>query len=197
MPSAGVSWVLPPKGISTVPRPMVLSKRSDKPFSLHTFKRPKLASQADSKSAAAVTSAGTCSKTFSAFSSATVTLVCWATPLVSRKARDKSTILSPRQNITKRGSAVTSATTVASRFSSSAYLIKASRLAASITTAMRSWDSEIASSVPSKPSYFLGTLSKSITRPSVSSPIATETPPAPKSLQRLIIAVTAGLRNKR
>ena len=51
--------------------------------------------------------------------------------------------------------------------------------------------------MPSRPSYFLGTLSRSITRPSVSSPIATDTPPAPKSLQRLIIAVTAGLRNRR
>ena len=44
----------------------------------------------------------------------------------------------------------------------------------------------MASSVPSRPSYFLGTLSKSISRPGASSPIATHTPPAPKSLHRLI-----------
>ena len=141
--------------------------------------------------------AGTFSKTLAAASSLTTTLVCCATPLVSKKARARSTILSPRQYITRRASPVTSATTVASRFSSSAYLIKASRSLAAITTAMRSCDSEIASSVPSKPSYFLGTLSKSITRPSVSSPMATDTPPAPKSLQRLIMAVTDGLRNRR
>ena len=124
-------------------------------------------------------------------------LVCCATPLVSRNARAKSTIFSPRQYITRRGLSETSATTVASRFSLSACLIKSSRSLASITTAIRSCDSEIASSVPSSPSYFLGTLSRFTTRPSVSSPIATETPPAPKSLQRLIISVTAGLRNKR
>ncbi len=55
---------------------------------------------------------------------------------------------------------------------------------------MRSWLSEMASSVPSSPSYFLGTLSRSITRPSASSPMATHTPPAPKSLQRLIMLRT-------
>ena len=44
----------------------------------------------------------------------------------------------------------------------------------------------MASSVPSSPSYFFGTLFRFISRPSASSPIATDTPPAPKSLQRLI-----------
>jgi len=55
----------------------------------------------------------------------------------------------------------------------------------------------MASSVPSRPSYFFGTASRSIARPSVSSPMATDTPPAPKSLQRFIILLTAGWRNRR
>ena len=38
-------------------------------------------------------------------------------------------------------------------------------------TDMRSWLSEIASSVPSRPSYFLGTISKSMDKPSHSSPM--------------------------
>ena len=42
------------------------------------------------------------------------------------------------------------------------------------------WDSEIAISVPSRPAYFLGTLSRSTASPGASSPIATETPPAPE-----------------
>ena len=53
----------------------------------------------------------------------------------------------------------------------------------------------MAISVPSRPSYFFGTAFRSISRPSVNSPMATDTPPAPKSLQRLIIRVTTGLRN--
>ena len=66
-----------------------------------------------------------------------------------------------------------------------------------MTQAIRSWDSEIASSVPSRPSYFLGTKSRLMVTPSVNSPIATETPPAPKSLQRLMSVVTSARRNRR
>ena len=51
----------------------------------------------------------------------------------------------------------------------------------------------MASSVPSRPSYFLGTLSSETLSPAASSPIATETPPAPKSLHFLISFVTSGL----
>ena len=40
-------------------------------------------------------------------------------------------------------------------------------------TAMRSCDSEMASSVPSRPSYFFGTAFRSMSRPSASSPMAT------------------------
>ena len=130
-------------------------------------------------------------------SSFTQTSVFCATPFVLRKALDKSTILSPRQYMTRRGLEETSATTVASRFSLSAKPLNDSQSLASITKAIRSWDSDIASSVPSRPSYFLGTLSRLITKPSVSSPQATETPPAPKSLQRFINLATSGLRKRR
>ena len=64
-------------------------------------------------------------------------------------------------------------------------------------TAMRSWLSEMASSVPSRPSYFFGTLLRSMNRPSASSPMATDTPPAPKSLQRLISLQASPRRNRR
>ena len=53
----------------------------------------------------------------------------------------------------------------------------------------------MASSVPFNPLYFTGTLFRSISSPSASSPIATETPPAPKSLQRLISLVASGFLN--
>ena len=49
----------------------------------------------------------------------------------------------------------------------------------------------------SRPSYFIGTLSKSISRESASSPIATQTPPAPKSLHLFIIFVASSFKNKR
>ncbi|MPN57019.1 hypothetical protein SDC9_204713 [bioreactor metagenome] len=62
---------------------------------------------------------------------------------------------------------------------------------------MRSWLSLMASSVPPRPSYFLGTASRSMVSPSASSPMATATPPAPKSLQRLMSRVTAPSRNSR
>ncbi len=74
---------------------------------------------------------------------------------------------------------------------------KARRVLSSTSTAIRSCDSLMASSVPVSPSYFLGTASSSIMSPSASSPIATDTPPAPKSLQRLMSRAASGLRNSR
>ena len=68
---------------------------------------------------------------------------------------------------------------------------------AATSTAIRSCDSEIASSVPSRPSYFFDTLLRSTYRPSASSPTATDTPPAPKSLQRLIRRHASPRRNRR
>ena len=117
--------------------------------------------------------------------------------MVSKKARDRLTISSPRHSMRSRGSSVTTATTVASRFSSRALRWNSSTSWGASTTAMRSWLSEMASSVPSRPSYFLGTWFKSIFRPGASSPMATHTPPAPKSLQRLISRATSPSRNSR
>ena len=114
---------------------------------------------------------------------------------MSRNARLKSTMVFPRQVRTSLGLSVTVATVTASRFSSLAYPKNVSTSFGSTTTAILSWDSEIASSVPSRPAYFFGTLSRSIRSPSASSPIATETPPAPKSLHFLISLETSGRRN--
>ena len=97
----------------------------------------------------------------------------------------------PRHLITSRSESVTSAIFTARRFSLAAAAIKFSVSFARTTTAMRSCDSEIASSVPSSPSYFFGTASRFISRPGASSPTATETPPAPKSLHLRIIRLTS------
>ena len=123
--------------------------------------------------------------------------VCFSAPFELRNSLVRSTIVLPHQFILSLGSAVTLATIVASRFSFAASAINFSRSLFAITTAILSCDSEIASSVPSRPSYFFVTASRLIESPSASSPIATETPPAPKSLQRFIIEVTSGFLNKR
>ena len=119
------------------------------------------------------------------------------TPFVSRKRRSKSTMVSPFQCITRFGFSVTVATTTASIFSLLHSATKASTSSGRTTTAIRSWDSEMAISVPFKPWYFNGTLSRSISRPSANSPIATQTPPAPKSFDFLIRRVTSPLRKRR
>ena len=133
----------------------------------------------------------------SRFGTSTKTSASWCAPLVSRKARLMSTMVLPRQCITSRGDSVTTATSTASKFSWAAYSKNSFTSFGSTTTAMRSWDSEMAISVPSNPAYFLGTLSRSIRRPAASSPMATDTPPAPKSLHFLIRRLTSGLRNMR
>jgi hypothetical protein len=88
--------------------------------------------------------------------------------------------------MTSRASSVTVAMIAALRFSLFAAAMNASASFARTTTAMRSCDSEIASSVPLRPSYFFGNASRLMSRPGASSPTATATPPAPKSLQRRI-----------
>ena len=108
-----------------------------------------------------------------------------------------STMVLPFQVMVRQPWSVTVATTVASRFSWSASSMNRGASWASTTTAIRSWDSLMASSVPSRPSYFLGTWLRSMARPSASSPMATETPPAPKSLQRLMRREASGLRKRR
>ena len=115
-----------------------------------------------------------------------------AAPFELRNSLERSTIVTPFQFIFNLGSSTTFATIVASRFSLAASSRNFSASSEAITTAILSCDSDIAISVPSSPSYFLGTALRSIIKPSVSSPIATETPPAPKSLQRFIILVTSG-----
>ncbi len=96
-------------------------------------------------------------------------VTCFSTPFVSRKAREISTMVLPFQVMVRRPLSVTRATTVLSRFSRSASSWKRAASCSATTTAMRSWDSLMASSVPSRPSYFFGTRSRSIIRPSASS----------------------------
>ena len=115
----------------------------------------------------------------------------WCAPAASRKVLARFTIVFPRHFKISRSVSVTSATFTALRFSDSANLMNRSASFARTTHAILSWLSEIASSVPLRPSYFFGTLSRSTSRPGASSPIATETPPAPKSLQRRIIRLTS------
>ena len=55
----------------------------------------------------------------------------------------------------------------------------------------------MASSVPSSPSYFLGISSSLMSSDGAISPMATETPPAPKSLHTLIFGASSGLRKSR
>ena len=185
---AGVSWYLPPKGISTVFAPMVESNRSARPRFEHTFR-----SCARLNSFSSFVLPGT-SRVIGC-AAQTCTRVCFSAPLEFKNSREMSTIFLPFHSIVNRGSATTSATTVASRFSSAASVRKRSASAFPSTTAMRSCDSEMASSVPSRPSYFFGTLLRSMCSPSANSPMATETPPAPKSLQRLMSFAASGLRN--
>ena len=126
----------------------------------------------------------------------TSTLVTCLAPFVSKKLLFKLTISLPLQYILNLSVSVTSATTTASKFSTLDNSINLSTFSLLTTTAILSCDSDIAISVPSIPSYFLGTLSKLISKPLVNSPIATETPPAPKSLHLFIIfAISAFLNN--
>ena len=121
----------------------------------------------------------------------TWTLVVCLTPFVSMKFLLILTIALPFQNILIYPVSVTVATWVASKFSCLAKSMNLSLLEAFITTAIRSCDSDIAISVPSSPSYFLGTKSRFISKLSATSPIATHTPPAPKSLHLFIICATS------
>ena len=126
-------------------------------------------------------------------SSALVTFicVCFSAPFEFKNSLERLTVVLPFQCILSLFSSVTLATTVDSRFSFRASCINLSASFALTTTAILSWDSEIASSVPSRPSYFFGTFERSMSSPSASSPMATEIPPAPKSLQRRISVVAS------
>ena len=124
-------------------------------------------------------------------------VMCFSAPFVSRNARERSTIVFPFQRMMSRGFSVTTATGVASRFSRAASAQNRAASAAATTTAMRSCDSLMASSVPSSPSYLRGTALRSMSSPSASSPMATLTPPAPKSLHRLMRRDASASRNSR
>ena len=95
---AGVRWVLPPKGMVMLPAPMVLSKRSTSPRR-EAYRRPEASSRREAGCRAPPPAKG-----------GTVTAACFTAPLVSRKARLKSAMLSPRHFITIRGRSVTTAT---------------------------------------------------------------------------------------
>ena len=192
MTCAGVSWYLPPNGMNTEFAPIEPSNRSTRPRSRQI---PRVEAWFNSFSfsvwpsgAHAMDGTGR---------AATSAVTCLAQPLVFRKPREISTMVFPFQVMHRRFLSVTVATATASMFSLAAAAMNASASFARTTTAIRSCDSEIASSVPSSPSYFLGTASRLMSRPSASSPIATDTPPAPKSLQRRIMRVTSPFRNRR
>ena len=110
---AGVSWVRPPNGMSTVAAPIVESKRSERPLleaTLRSVTRERIFSPSVSPAQVRSYSEG--------FS--TRTDVALGAPLDARNSRLTSTMVLPRQLMRRRGSSVTVATTVASRFSSRA-----------------------------------------------------------------------------
>ena len=106
-------------------------------------------------------------------------------------------MVSPRQRMVSVASSVMRAMGVAVKFSAAASAIIVSLSSRLMTIAMRSCDSEMASSVPDRPRYLTGTASRLMSRPSASSPMATATPPAPKSLQRLTRRLNSAFRNRR
>ncbi len=180
--------------------PIEPSKRSPSPRCEATERSERVASQRDSRLAGAMPGPEAEPSIFHFHAEAGWAIradALRAAPAVSRKLRSMSTIFLPRQRMTSRASAVTVAITAALRFSALAAAMNAGASFARTTTAMRSCDSDMASSVPLSPSYFLGTASRSMSRPGESSPTATATPPAPKSLQRRIRRVTDGSRKSR
>ena len=144
--------------MNTEAAPIDPSNISTRPFCEHTFRSFNMPSHF---SLTSFTSSLTRILSF-LFGISTATVVSWCAPLVSRNARERFTISFPLHESTSLGSSVTTATFVASRFSSDAYFMNSSTSFGSTTTAIRSCDSEIAISVPSRPAYFLGTLSRSI-----------------------------------
>ena len=95
----GVRWVFPPKGMVTLPAPMVLSKRSTNPRR-EAQGRPAANSRREWNLGAPIAV-----RSFSR----TDTEACFTAPLVSRKALLRSAIVSPRHFITMRGASVTTA----------------------------------------------------------------------------------------
>ena len=100
---------------------------------------------------------------------------CLEQPLVLRKSRgnihDLNTVPGHAQAVLVGNGGYDNSLDI---LSLAAAAMNASTSFARTTTAMRSCDSEMASSVPSRPSYFFGTAFRSMSRPSASSPMATE-----------------------
>ena len=191
---AAIAWMgvrcrPPPKGIRMVLPPTVESKRSHRPRLEQTLR----SETTDRSPSAKPERTGV----MQSLGIGTNALACRAAPLLWMKEHGRSTMRSPRQRRTSRSSSETFAMTVALTPSAAARATARSTSASATTAAMRSWDSLIAISVPSSPAYFRGTESRSTSSPSASSPTATETPPAPKSLQRLTRREKSGLRNRR
>ncbi|NLF29195.1 MAG: hypothetical protein GX592_14980, partial [Clostridiales bacterium] len=145
MTCAGVRCRFPPSGMSRFSAPFVASNRSISPR-FEQMLRSSAISRSPSANGGFSSASTPCRSTNAA--------ARFGAPFEFRNSRDRSTIVSPRQRIFNRFSSVTSATTVASRFSSRASARNWSTSSGASTTAMRSCDSEIASSVPSSPSYF-------------------------------------------
>ena len=98
----GVSWFLPPKGIRTVPAPMVESNCSERPRFEQVFKSEAMARQLSLKVPDTVLP--------SYLGSFVSMVICFSAPFESRKLRLTSTILFPRQVMVRRGSPFTLAT---------------------------------------------------------------------------------------
>ncbi len=187
---AGVLRCFPPRGISTVVRPTCESK-----FSISPFCEATLSWESSFLNCSIVR--GVIAWVSAQLLLTALACIDFSVPAVSKNSRSRSTIISPRQKICILPLSVTSATSTASRFSCAACAINESTSLASTTTAIRSCDSEMASSVPLSPEYLVGSLSRLIFKLSAISPIATDTPPAPKSLHFLMSLVTSGLRKRR
>ena len=96
--------------MSTVPAPMVESNRSLRPFLQQMFRSPAMFRSFSAKVSPANVTGAT-------FASVTSARACFSAPLEFRNSRLMSTMVWPFHVILSRGSSVTSATTVASRFS--------------------------------------------------------------------------------
>lgn len=118
--------------MTTVPAPIVLSNLPPSPF-LEQTERSDMSAASFSESVP--DTAGLRSSTQV---SGMLTRACFSAPLDARNSRLRSAIVLPRQRMRSLGSAVTCATTVASRFSAAARPRKCSASAAETTTAMRS-----------------------------------------------------------
>jgi len=185
IPWIGVIRCSPPWKDRTLFLPMELSNCSTKPLcdaSLISFKLSYKSSNG--------------SKGYSFISTAdTLTPPYDFAPAEFKNSLSKSKMVLPLHINLKRLSFVTLATTLTSRFSLLHPSMKSSIFSLAITTAILSWDSLIESSVPSNPSYFFGIKSRLTSTESAISPIATETPPAPKSLLLLIKPLILGFLN--